>query len=51
MTHANDAAPAESYYAKHHKIYPREVKGRFARLRTIAVFALLGLYYLLPGMN
>ena len=51
MTHANDAAPADSYYAKHRKIYPREVQGRFTRLRTIAVFALLGLYYLLPWMN
>ena len=51
MTRANDAAHADSYYAKHRKIYPREVQGRFTRLRTIAVFALLGLYYLLPWMN
>ena len=51
MTRANEAAPADSYYAKHRKIYPREVQGRFTRLRTIAVFALLGLYYLLPWMN
>ena len=51
MTHVNDPAPAESYYAKHRKIYPREVQGRFARLRTAAVFALLGLYYLLPWVN
>jgi len=51
MTHANDEPLTDSYYAKHRKIYPREVQGRFARLRTVAVFALLGLYYLLPWMN
>lgn len=51
MTHTTDATPADSYYAKHRKIYPREVQGRFTRLRTAAVFALLGLYYLLPWMN
>jgi cytochrome c oxidase accessory protein FixG len=50
MTNAPDATP-ESYYAKHRKIYPREVHGGFARLRTLAVFALLGLYYLLPWVN
>ena len=49
MTHTTDATPADSYYAKHRKIYPREVQGRFTRLRTAAVFALLGLYYLLRG--
>jgi cytochrome c oxidase accessory protein FixG len=51
MTHATASAASESYYAKHRKIYPREVQGRFARLRTTAVFALLGLYYLLPWVN
>ena len=51
MTQLQDSAPADSYYAKHRKIYPREVQGRFARLRTAAVFALLGLYYLLPWVN
>mgnify|MGYP000150328601 CR=1 FL=1 len=38
----------ESLYAKSEKIYPREVKGRFQRLRTITVYALLGLYYIMP---
>ncbi len=47
----NTSAPAVasgSFYEAHQKIYPRDVKGRFARLRTLAVLALLGLYYLLP---
>lgn len=41
----------ESLYRKEPKIYPRQVKGRFARLRVIAVWALLGLFYLLPWIN
>ena len=35
-------------YAARQKIYPREVAGRFQRLRVYSVWALLGLYYLLP---
>jgi cytochrome c oxidase accessory protein FixG len=38
-------------YAKRQKIYPREVHGVFAVLRTSAVLVLLGLYYLLPWMR
>jgi cytochrome c oxidase accessory protein FixG len=37
-----------SFYIAAEKIYPREVAGRFARLRRAAVFVLLGLYYALP---
>ncbi len=40
-----------SLYAAQQKIYPREVKGRFQRLRALAVFVLLGLYYLLPWVS
>ena len=40
-------APA-SFYEAHKKIYPREIDGRFQRLRNLAVWILLGLYYLLP---
>ena len=43
--------PADSYYLPHAKVYPREVSGRFARLRTLAVWLLLGIYYLLPWLN
>jgi cytochrome c oxidase accessory protein FixG len=40
-----------AYYAKHVKIHPREVRGRFDRLRRIAVVALLGLFYLVPWLR
>ena len=33
------------------KIYPREVNGRFQRLRTAAVFWLLGMFYLFPWLS
>ena len=35
----------DSYYEAHKKIYPREVKGRFATLRNLSVWVLLGLFY------
>ncbi len=38
-------------YIKHPKVYPREIKGRFARWRVIAAWVLLGLYYVLPWIN
>ncbi|MBT8145049.1 MAG: cytochrome c oxidase accessory protein CcoG, partial [Gammaproteobacteria bacterium] len=44
-------ATGESLYAAARKIYPREVDGRYQRLRNIAVVVLLGLYYLLPWIN
>ena len=44
---AGGAAP-DSMYAVHQKIYPREVKGRYASLRNLAVWMLLGIYYVLP---
>ena len=46
-----DAAAPESFYVAHEKIYPREVTGRFARLRHVAVFVLLGIYYILPWLQ
>ena len=45
---APDAAQDGGLYATRQKIYPREIAGRFQRLRVIAVFVLLGIYYLLP---
>jgi cytochrome c oxidase accessory protein FixG len=52
----NDSAPTtpaddESYYAPHQKVYPREVSGRFTRLRLTAAWVLLGLFYLLPWVR
>jgi cytochrome c oxidase accessory protein FixG len=46
----NTAAHA-TLYRKEPKIYPRQVHGRFARLRVLAVWLLLGLYYLLPWIE
>ncbi len=38
-------------YVRSEKIYPREVRGLFSRLRVITVWVLLGLYYLLPWLS
>jgi len=38
-------------YAKHEKVYPRQVHGLFASLRVTGVLSLLGLYYLLPWFS
>jgi cytochrome c oxidase accessory protein FixG len=40
-----------SFYAKHEKIHPREIAGRFSNLRRTAVFVLLGLFYLVPWLK
>ena len=45
------AAAAESLYAAQPKVYPREVDGRYARLRLAAVFVLLGIFYLFPWLT
>jgi cytochrome c oxidase accessory protein FixG len=39
------------YYVAEQKVYPRGVKGRFARLRALAMCALLGLYYVMPWVQ
>ena len=41
----------QSLYEKREKIYPREVHGRFALLRTLAVIVLLGLFFILPWLE
>lgn len=41
----------ESLYKSEGKVYPREVKGRFDRLRVAAVVWLLGMYYLFPWLS
>ncbi len=38
-------------YVKQPKVYPRETTGRFSRLRVIAAWVLLGLFYVLPWIN
>jgi cytochrome c oxidase accessory protein FixG len=42
---------AESLYVTEQKVYPREVAGRFARLRTLSVWMLLGIFYLIPWID
>ena len=48
---SDQSSTGESLYRKEPKIYPRKVKGRFARLRVISVWVLLGLFYLLPWIT
>ncbi len=38
-------------YQSERKIYPRDIDGRFQRLRKIAVFWLLGMYYVFPWLT
>ncbi|WP_374012917.1 4Fe-4S dicluster domain-containing protein [Pseudoxanthomonas koreensis] len=41
----------DSLYVSERKVYPRDVSGRFDRLRKAAVFWLLGMYYLFPWLS
>jgi cytochrome c oxidase accessory protein FixG len=47
----SDEQVAQTLYAKQEKIYPREVHGVYARLRTLGVLGLLGIYYLTPWLR
>ena len=40
-----------SYYVSERKIYAREISGRLQTLRKIAVWLLLGMYYVLPWVQ
>ena len=40
-----------SMYVSEKKIHPRDVDGRFQRLRGIAVWVLLGMFYVFPWLN
>ncbi|AIF46874.1 4Fe-4S dicluster domain-containing protein [Dyella japonica] len=42
---------SDSYYVSERKVYPRDVSGRFNRLRVAAVVWLLGLFYVLPWLT
>ena len=50
MASAAGGAPPE-LYASHQKVYPREIGGRYATLRWIALCVLLGLFYGLPWVQ
>jgi cytochrome c oxidase accessory protein FixG len=41
----------DSPYRKEPKVYPHQVTGRFARLRNLAMYVLLGLFYFVPWFN
>jgi cytochrome c oxidase accessory protein FixG len=45
-----EVAATESLYAAQKKVYPRGVVGRFAQLRTLAAWCLLGLFYSIPWL-
>ena len=48
-----NAAPTTDggLYARQQKVYPRQVKGRYSRLRVVSATALLGLFYGLPWLQ
>jgi cytochrome c oxidase accessory protein FixG len=48
---ANRAAHGASLYESATKIYPREMRGRFANLSRLATVTLLGLFYGLPWLS
>jgi cytochrome c oxidase accessory protein FixG len=41
----------QSLYVAEDKVYPREVSGRFAKLRTLSVWLLLGMFYVFPWID
>jgi len=45
-----DALGLGSLYAAQPKVYPRGVVGHYARLRTLAAWCLLGLFYCIPWL-
>ena len=42
---------SDSFYVSERKVYPREVSGRYNRLRVAAVAWLLGMFYLFPWLR
>jgi len=53
MTESTPSADAREIklYVKAPKVYPRETDGRFSRLRVLAAWVLLGLFYALPWVR
>jgi len=48
---ASELIDENSLYVSERKVYPREVSGRFQRLRVLAVVVLLGMYYVFPWLQ
>lgn len=44
-------AQGNSFYVSERKVYPRDVAGRFNRLRVAAVIWLLGMFYVFPWLR
>ncbi len=51
VTLAEADAVQESLYARHKKVYPRQVSGFFADLRVLFIGLTLGIFYGLPWLN
>jgi cytochrome c oxidase accessory protein FixG len=51
VTLAEADAATEALYARHKKVYPRQVTGLFADLRFVMVAITLGIFYGLPWIN
>ena len=51
MSDSSSTTQTISLYVKPPKVYPRETRGPFSRLRVIAAWVLLGLFYLVPWIN
>jgi cytochrome c oxidase accessory protein FixG len=45
------AGSGQALYVAHEKVYPREIEGRFARLRSLSLWALLGIFYVVPWLS
>ena len=43
--------PEEGFYVSERKVYPRSVSGGYQRLRALAVFLLLGMFYAFPWLR
>src|SRR5690606_9653 len=48
---SREAETHDSLYRKEPKVYPHTSSGRFARLRDLAMYVLLGLFYFIPWIN
>jgi polyferredoxin len=48
---SSDSTDDGAAYVSERKIYPREIAGRFQRLRHLAVVMLLGIYYVFPWLQ
>ena len=51
MAREDNEMVSDEVYAKHKKIYTREVTGIFTNLRNLAMIVLLGIYYLGPWVQ